>query len=154
MSSKLRAQLALERQLLHRLLDEHRSLLDKCKKQPPTPVERSALAIMLHGFYNGVENIFKRIAVEYEGRIPDGAAAHRDLLDLMTQATPDRHRAISESLCDTLDPYLDFRHMLRHAYSFQLQWEKMEMLVAECESVLSRFDAEIDAFLAKMEKES
>jgi len=112
------------------------------------------MAIMLHGFYNGVENIFKRIAMEYEGRIPNGAAAHRDLLDLMARTTPARPRVISESLCDTLDPYLDFRHMLRHAYSFQLHWEKMEMLVAECESVLSRFDAEIDAFLATLEKKS
>jgi hypothetical protein len=43
--------------------------------------------------------------------------------------------------------------MFRHAYSFQLHWDKMQMLVLECESVLDQFDTEVTAFLAGMDKE-
>jgi hypothetical protein len=139
--------------MLRRLLDEYRSLVTECRGRAPTVVERSALAAMLHSFYNGVENLFKRIAVECDGGAPGGAAAHRDLLDLMARATPNRPRVISEALCNRLDPYLDFRHMFRHAYSFQLHWDKMQMLVLECESVLDQFDTEVTAFLAGMDKE-
>jgi uncharacterized protein YutE (UPF0331/DUF86 family) len=153
MSKPLHDQVALERQMLRRLLGEYRALLDKCAKEPPAPIERAALAAILHAFYNGVENVFKRIASEYDGGIPGGSTAHRDLLDLMVRAAPNRPRVISEALCDRLDPYLDFRHMFRHAYSFQLEWDKMEMLVRECESVLDQFDTEITAFLAGMDKE-
>jgi hypothetical protein len=152
-SSKLREQLVLERQLLHRQLDELRALRSACAKQPPSSVERSALAVMLHSFYNGIENLFKRIAVAYDGGIPGGSAAHRDLLDLMARGTPLRPQVISESLRDALDPYLDFRHMLRHAYSFHLDWEKMATLVMDCDSVLVRIDAEIEVFLNSLPRE-
>lgn len=110
------------------------------------------MAAMLNGFYNGIENVFKRIAVAYDGGVPGGIASHRDLLDLMARGTPDRPRVVSESLRDALDPYLDFRHRLHHAYSFHLDWPKMEGLVTECEAVLARFDAEIAAFLDVIEK--
>jgi len=36
---------------------------------------------MLHSFYTGVENIFKRVAVEIDGAPPTGESWHRGLLD-------------------------------------------------------------------------
>ena len=154
MSNKLREQLATELQLLHRQLDECRAVLAACGLRPPSsPVETSALAVMLHGFYNGIENMFKRIAMEYDGGIPGGGASHRDLLDLMTRATQRRPQVISEAMRDALDPYLDFRHMLRHAYTFHFAWEKMQPLVADCDAVLAQLKAEIDKFVAGMEND-
>jgi hypothetical protein len=153
MSNQLREQVAAELRLLRRLLDEYGALIGRCAKHPPDLIERAALAAMLHGFYNGVENVFKRTATAIDGAIPGGPAAHRDLLDLMARATSTRPQVISESLRNRLDPYLDFRHMFRHGYSFQLEWEKMEMLVLECESVLGQFDAELNSFLAATSKE-
>jgi hypothetical protein len=64
---KLRKQIAVERQQLHRLLATHRPILEKCAARPPSEIELSALAAMLHSFYNGTENIFKRIAEEIDG---------------------------------------------------------------------------------------
>jgi hypothetical protein len=57
----LREKAAVEREQLHRLLDHCRSLLEKCAANPPNEIELSPLAAMLHSFYNGIENIFKRI---------------------------------------------------------------------------------------------
>jgi hypothetical protein len=55
-------------------------LLSKCRETVPTDIELSALAAVLHSFYTGVENIFKRLAVEVDGQPPQGEAWHRDLL--------------------------------------------------------------------------
>ena len=63
---KLRKQIAVEREMLNQLLVDHRPLLRKCEASPPDRIEVSALGAMLHGFYNGVENIFKRVALTDE----------------------------------------------------------------------------------------
>lgn len=46
-----------------------------------------------------------------------------------------------------LKDYLDFRHVFRQAYSFEIQWDKMEPLVLNCEQVLLELEAELQTFL-------
>ena len=50
-------------------------------------IELSALAAMLHSFYNGIENILKRIALELDDPMPGGESWHKELLDCMTLPT-------------------------------------------------------------------
>jgi hypothetical protein len=64
---KFRKQQATEREQLRRLLAGIHPLLDKCRATVPTEIELSALAAVLHSFYTGVENIFKRVSVELDG---------------------------------------------------------------------------------------
>jgi hypothetical protein len=151
---KLRDQLAVERQLLRRLLEEYRELVTASRTRAPTPIERSALAAMLHAFYNGVENIFKRISTECDGGVPGGNAAHRDLLDAMARAGPGRSQVISEDLRNLLDHYLDFRHLFRHAYTFDLQWEKMAGAVWRCDDTFRKLEQELDRFLSSLGSEA
>ena len=63
---KFRKQQAAEREQLRRLLTGLQPLLIKCRETPPNQIELAALAALLHSFYTGVENIFKRAAVELE----------------------------------------------------------------------------------------
>jgi len=56
---ELRERVALERRQIHRLFRLHGALLEKCAASAPDGIELSALAAMLHSFYNGMENIFK-----------------------------------------------------------------------------------------------
>lgn len=105
------------------------------------------LAALLHSFYSGVENIFKRVAVELDGETPRGEGWHRQLLDTMAIPTRIRGAVISDSLRDTLSEYLAFRHVFRQAYSFDLRWDKMSALVLNCEPTFRRLETEIDAFL-------
>jgi len=48
------------------------SVLGPARDRAPDPIETPALGAMLHGFYNGVENIFKRVAVHCDGGPPRG----------------------------------------------------------------------------------
>ncbi|MGH9799010.1 MAG: hypothetical protein ACRD82_01465 [Blastocatellia bacterium] len=143
MSDKLRKQIAIELEQLNHLLDVHRPLLNQCASEPPSEIEISALAAMLHSFYTGIENIFKRIALESGGTLPSGEAWHRKLLDAMSNPSATGVALISTQLRDRLRDYLRFRHVFRQAYSFQLRWEKMASLVLECEGTLRLLESEL-----------
>ena len=150
---RLAKQVGIERQQLNRLIDTHRPLLEKCATTAPDNIELSALAAMLHSFYTGIENIFKRVALEIDGTLPTGPFWHRDLLEAMTHPTPLRQIVIPETVQNRLREYLEFRHVFRQAYSFQLQWEKMENLILRCEEMLRQLEKELDAFLQSAPQE-
>jgi hypothetical protein len=102
-------------------LGTHLSLLERCATEAPDPIELSALAAVLHSFYTGIENIFKRVAVTLDEGLPQGDVWHRRLLDSMASGTTKRPAVITKPLRDTLRGYLDFRHVFRHAYTFELR---------------------------------
>jgi len=121
--------------------------LEKCAAMPPTLTELSALAVVLHSLYNGVENIFRRVATETGDSAPRGQFWHRQLLDSMKQPTTARPALISEQLAENLDEYLQFRHLFRHSYAFDLDWNSMKPLVLGCEDTLIQLECELDRFL-------
>lgn len=147
MWDKLRKQISVEREQLRELINIHRPLLEKCVASEPDAIELSALAAMLHAFYTGIENIFKRVEVELGEDMPQGERWHRRLLKAMTGSRPKRPAVISQSLQETLGGYLGFRHVFRQAYTFQLKWARMSQLVLECEATFERLERELDGFL-------
>jgi len=80
-------------------------------------------------FYTAIEDIFERIAEEVNGGIPRGEHSHRDLLKQMSLDVPGlRLPVLSISLRDQLGELLRFRHLFRHAYSPQIEWERVKAL--------------------------
>jgi hypothetical protein len=148
---KAQKQVEIEKEQLNRLLETHQPLLVKCINTRPDPIELSALASMLHSFYTGIENILKRITVEFGESLPTSEFWHRDLLDSISRSTSRRPAVLSEHLKETLRNYLYFRHVFRHAYTFELRWEKMAELVLKCEDTLRRLEAELAAFFKDTE---
>jgi hypothetical protein len=145
----LEEQVAVEQAQITQLFLLYRAIIYKSSQQKPDFVELSALATMLHSFYTGVENIFKRIALEIDGHLPSGDASHRDLLTLMAQPTPNRPAVISGELQLRLSAYLSFRHVFRHAYSFQLEWDKMQDLVLQSEATWQHLRTELGQFFSQ-----
>ena len=137
MSDKLLKQIHLERRMLRQLFEDHRPLLNQAELSLPDKIECSALAAFLHGFYNGIENILKRTALELCEDMPEGANWHQTLLDQMTKPGPQRPAVISPDLLELLKEYLAFRHFFRHAYPFQLTWTNMSHLVKNSAMFLS-----------------
>lgn len=143
----LREEVELEMAMLREHVESVAPLRAKVAISPPDLVERMALGAFLHGFYNGVENTFKRIAIHMDGGPPRGEAWHQQLLESMTQPGVARPAVISVELGKILGGYMDFRHLFRHIYSYRLDWQRMGRLVAACEDTLNRLESALGAFL-------
>ena len=142
----VREQVTLERGQLHRLFPVYRPLLEKCAVTPPNDIELYAFAAILHSFYNGIENIFKRVTLELGDAMPGGESWHKDLLDSMTRPPGDRNSVLSPELARRLKEYMEFRHVFRHAYTFNLRWDRLKTLVLGCEEALQLVESELDRF--------
>ncbi len=149
---ELKREIGVERESLERLLAMHHDLIVKCGTTAPDPIETSALSAMLHSFYTGIENLFKRVAIHLDHGMPQGAMWHSRILDSMVVPTEYRPLMISGELRDTLRGYLSFRHVFRHAYAFELRWSKMSPLVLECEKTLQWLEQELDRFTVEMDR--
>jgi hypothetical protein len=126
-------------------------LLQRAEHEAPTLVEIAALGALLHAFYGGIENIFKRVAVLIDESVPSGDSWHRNLLDQVSGATEKRPAVISETLRLRLIDYLGFRHVFRGSVLINLYWERMRPLVSEFRGVFADFEMQVEEFLRKGE---
>lgn len=120
---------------IDRLFSEYELIFEKIKVEEPDLFDMTILGSVLHSFYNGLENIFEIIAKNIDNNVPSGNKSHQELLHQMASENGFRHEVISEDLYLKLREYATFRHFYRHAYSFQLNWEKMKPLVDNINSV-------------------
>lgn len=132
---KIIAQVTFEISQIDQLLASYADLLTRSQQRRPDLVEITAIASVLHSFYNGIENMFLLIAKGIDQHVPTGSQWHRDLLIQMSQPTERRNGIIPPELAQKLAIYLGFRHFYRHAYSFFLDWDELEKLVAPLDEV-------------------
>ncbi len=125
------------------LIRTHRGMMQESLAGEPKGREILAIGAVLHSFYMGIENIFRRIAIELDRGLPTGPSWHIELLDSMAKANPRRGSVISEELRIDLYDYLSFRHTFRNIYTFQIKWDKMKNLVENLEKTFKRFEKEI-----------
>ena len=131
MDNRLKAKVLFEVSQIDKLLENSKPLFDLCKLRPPDFVEMSAVAMMLHSFYNGIEKILVLIFKHYDGKLPGGTGWHMELLDKAFEVDTGRKRILSDDIKEKTEEYLKFRHFVRHSYGFQLEWERMEELVSQ-----------------------
>jgi hypothetical protein len=104
-------------------------------------------ALSMHDWYSGLERIMSFIASRLEESTPQGKDWHRELLHQMQLEIPDVRPAVfSKSTVSRLDEYLRFRHVLRNVYSFNLQPERIEVLVSGLRETLESVRTDLEAF--------
>jgi hypothetical protein len=150
LSKKLAIRITVEIDQIDELFAVYGDLLSKTGRETPDPVEVAALGSILHSFYNGLENIFLRVAKELDRNIPAGSDSHRPLLDQIGQPTLQRPALLSQAVTQQLESYLLFRHFYRHSYTHLLNWVKLEPLVASLQTVWSQAKAELNMFLDRL----
>ena len=57
MDNKLKIKLSFEISQIDKLIEDGKPLLELCEEKIPNYIEISAAALLLHSFYNGIENI-------------------------------------------------------------------------------------------------
>ena len=143
MLPELQDEIKVEIGQISKLLSDFSPLILQSKTSLPDTIEKTALAGMLHSFYNGIENILKRAYIYKYNTSPKGESWHVTLLQKMTKTNENPEGVLSEDLRIKLKIYLEFRHVFRHAYSFDLQWKKLAPLVNNCEEVFNQLQKEI-----------
>ena len=137
---------------LERIVAEINSARDDIGSTLPEFRDKAAFGSFLHSFYNGVENILKRVAEEVDHSVPVGEAWHRALLRHMTNPVEGvRPPVLHGETMNALGPYLGFRHFFRHSYTFEINWSKLRPLVENAESVLRKVKMDLETFLGELE---
>ncbi|MCX8067855.1 MAG: hypothetical protein N3B68_08590 [Anaerolineae bacterium] len=145
---ELREEISFELGQMERIVQELRALYQEVEGREPTIRERAAAAAFLAQFYNGVENILKRISRFYGVPLPRGESWHVELFTRFCEPPYGPLPALfDQSLASALAPFRRFRHVFFHGYSFELDWERMSEGIRQVESVFERFKKAISVYL-------
>lgn len=145
---QLAAEVALETNALGRIVAELSAIAHEAEAEDPDFRTVIAAGALLQQFYNGVENILKRLSHFLGQPLPEGDRFHITLLDRFTVPTqPPYPPLLDADLAADLDHYRQFRHVFRQIYSFDLQWSRFQQGVVEAEGVFDRFAARVQATL-------
>ena len=129
------------------MLDKSKPLLDLCKLKNPDFIEMSAAALLLHSFYNGIENLLLQILKNYNEDLPKGNKWHIELFDKAFILNENRKQIFRIELQESLEEYLKFRHFIRHSYGFQIEWTRMEGLINNIRTIWQTIKEDINSFI-------
>ena len=103
------------RELKEDVLDEEKAIEETLERLSTVRIEfnskvnnfltEPAMGTYLMNFYNGIENILKRITKEYYLAIPKGASWHKELLGLSYDPPPGKITVFNQGLVEKLHPY-------------------------------------------------
>lgn len=117
------------------------------KKTPETGEDAVYIGYMLHNLYCALEDLFKRVADTFENNVDDLSRYHRDLLRRMSFDVPGvRPRLLSSQSFSGLDELRRFRHLFRHAYTYQLDPRKVGTLRTEILQAWTMVENDINTF--------
>jgi uncharacterized protein YutE (UPF0331/DUF86 family) len=143
----LSAMITRDLEAIERLDRELTILQGGLEREVPDFRDLAAVAYILHNVYGALENVFEQVSRTFENHITDQAQWHRELLTKMFLEIPTiRPRVLPPELRSFLNDLRGFRHVFRHAYEFELDVEKLSLLVRDWNesrttliSALSRF---------------
>jgi predicted nucleotidyltransferase len=132
---------------LRRIVEEGDVIINDTPLEPSIRDLRAAGSV-IHDSYGGVERVFERIAIRLGPGIPTGESWHTLLLRSMESAAEGfRASVIDHQLGLRLVDYLRFRHLFRHSYGYELQWDKLRPLLADLEETFHSLRDQVERFL-------
>jgi hypothetical protein len=145
---ELRKEIAMELELMEATVWELLALQRDLDGREPTVREKTAAAAFLAQFYNGVENILKRISRFHAVPLPTGDTWHVELFRRFCRPPYGPLPALfDEPLASALAPFRRFRHVVYHGYSFELDWSRMYEGIEGVESVFAQFKSVLSSYL-------
>ncbi len=139
---------------LERVVERASGALSRTAQQPQDQdYFLAAAALDLHGFYVGLERLFALIGEEVDRSRPSGPSWHHDLLVQMSLAvTGVRSAVLSAETRTALEAYLEFRHVVRNVYTFNLQPDRVSELVRGLPSAFDFARRDLLSFAAFLEE--
>ncbi len=126
------------------VLAELKIVVKKDKSNYST-AELAAIATFLHNFYNGIENIIKRIFVFKKIEQKDTSTWHKNMLRNARDI-----EIIPDDLYTILSNYLSFRHFFVHSYSFSLKWKELNPLAGNVEHTFEKVKTSVYSYIDQL----
>lgn len=122
---ELRGEIAIQLELMDQTVSEIEAIQTDLGSRQPSRREVAAAAF-LSDFYNGVENVLKRISHCYEIRLPTGEDWHTELFNRFCEpAFQNLPVVFGHEQMSTMAVFRRFRHVIRHGYVMLLDWERI-----------------------------
>ena len=116
------------------------------------PEFTESLAYQFHNLYCAFEDLLRIVAKFFENSIDDSSRYHIELLRRMRLNIEGvRPPLISSELCAVLDEFRAFRHVFRHAYSYDLDPQKLGLLLEKLELIKKHYPIDIHTFITRLE---
>ena len=118
----------------------------------PSPNRNKAamesVGYQLHNLYCAFEDLFKIVAETFENHIQDKRKYHQELLKRMAISIEGvRPRLLSQECFLLLDNLRSFRHLFRHAYSYELDERKLKIVLEDAFTLRRIYPTEVTVFL-------
>jgi len=122
------------------------------RKRRKDKAAMESVGYQLHNLYCAFEDLFKIVAETFENNIQDKSKYHIEILKRMAISIEGvRPRLLSQECFLLLDNLRSFRHLFRHAYSYELDERKLKIVMDDAFSLRMIFRSDIDAFLNSFE---
>ncbi|GAB1350973.1 hypothetical protein MASR1M107_31880 [Ignavibacteriales bacterium] len=117
----------IEVETIENILNEINGIIREYSDSEPDIRIKAALASFIAQFYNGVENIMKRI-MKINGRtLPKGENWHAELFNQFIESDDPNTPVLFRGPDVLINKKLrKFRHIVYHGYSFRLEYELMK----------------------------
>lgn len=119
--------------------------------RPSTSRDKAAtesVGYQLHNLYCAFEDLFKIVAETFENHIQDKSKYHQELLRRMAISIEGvRPRLLSQECFLLLDNLRSFRHLFRHAYSYELDERKLKIVLEDAFTLRKIYPNDVHVFL-------
>jgi hypothetical protein len=149
---ELKEELSIELESMDIMVNESLSLINDIRDSEPTVREKTAAAGFLAQFYNGLENILKRISRFYEVPLPVGDTWHIELFRYFCSPPyPPLPLLFDDALASAIAPFRKFRHVVHHGYGFQIDWDRMKEGISLIEDVFFQIKSKLSEYMKSLE---
>jgi len=127
---------------LNKTSNDIEDLLHIVASREPNNIEKAAASQYLSQFYNGIENILKRILKYKQIPLPKTGSWHSDLLTIFRINDEDALiPIIDDEKFRLLAAYMKIRHIIRQGYQYNLDWNKVLIALEHVSGFLDDFES-------------
>jgi hypothetical protein len=125
---------------------------DRKRKKDKAAME--SVGYQLHNLYCAFEDLFKIVANSFENHIQDKSRYHQELLKRMTISIEGvRPGLLSHESFLLLDNLRSFRHFFRHAYSYESDERKLQIVLEDASILKKIYRKDVDVFVKRFRSE-
>lgn len=130
------------------ILEELSNVVTNLKHEEPDLILKAATSSFMAQYYNGIENILKRITKYFNIPLPKTESWHYELFTYFCEPPQSMLPVLFDSgIKAEINELRKFRHRVHHGYSFTLDWNDLLIGANSVLNTFVSFSKNVSAFL-------